>query len=206
MGRLVSLEGGDRSGKSTQVRLLCEHLVAAGEPHVFLREPGGTAVGESLRALLLDPARSELDPLTELLLFAAARAQLVSEVIRPSLEAGALVVVDRYLDSTVAYQGSGLGLDRTMVDQVNQWATGGLLPDRTILFDADPAALGSRAREGSPDRIERRGLDFHRRVREGYLSCAARDTRRIKVIDGSRDPMTIHREVLEQLGSLLERK
>jgi len=204
MGALVSLEGGDRSGKSTQVRLLKAHLESRKVPHVLLREPGSTAVGEVLRRLLLHSGPDGMEPLTELFLFAAARAQLVREVIRPCLARGLLVVVDRYLDSTVAYQGYGLGINLEIVRTVNRWATDGVVPEITILFDADPAGtLDARDDGGAPDRIEARGLAYHRRVREGYLDCAAREPERIRVIDATAEVMEVHRQVREHLEPLL---
>ncbi|HSW10238.1 MAG TPA: dTMP kinase [Bacillota bacterium] len=203
MGKFITLEGSDRSGKTTQARLLREYLSARGVAFVWVREPGGTELGEALRRLLLDATRAEMDPVAELFLFAAARAQLVRKVIRPALAEGQVVLVERYTDSTVAYQGYGSGTDLGVVDLVNQWATGGTLPDLTIVLDADPASLGGRRGEAASDRIEQRGLEFQRRVREGYRASAARDPERVSVIDAARDVMAIHRDIVARVETTL---
>jgi dTMP kinase len=193
-GRLIAFEGVEGSGKSTQLELLRQALEGRGGPGdrrggppvrrprevVVTREPGGTPAGERVRALLLDP-EIELDPRTEALLFAAARAELVAEVIRPALERGAVVLCDRYLDSSLAYQGVARGLGRGPVEEVNRFATGGLLPDLVVLLDLDPAdGLGRRA--GELDRIEAQDLGFHRRVRQAFCDLAAADPGRFAVV------------------------
>ncbi|HJW35478.1 MAG TPA: dTMP kinase, partial [Actinomycetes bacterium] len=169
-GRLIAFEGVEGSGKSTQLELLRQALEARVDEVVVTREPGGTPAGERVRALLLDP-EVELGPRAEALLFAAARAELVAEVIRPALERGAVVLCDRYLDSSLAYQGDARGLGRGPVEEVNRFATGGLLPDLVVLLDLDPAS-GLRRRAREPDRIEAQDLDFHRRVRDAFLDLA----------------------------------
>jgi dTMP kinase len=196
-GRLIAFEGVEGSGKSTQLELLRQALEGRGGPGdrrggppvrrprevVVTREPGGTPAGERVRALLLDP-EIELDPRTEALLFAAARAELVAEVIRPALERGAVVLCDRYLDSSLAYQGVARGLGRGPVEEVNRFATGGLLPDLVVLLDLDPAdGLGRRA--GELDRIEAQDLGFHRRVRQAFCDLAAADPGRFAVVDAA---------------------
>jgi dTMP kinase len=182
-GTLIALEGVEGAGKSTQLDLLRDELERRGHEVVVTREPGGTPVGERVRDVLLDPA-VDLDPRAEALLFAAARAQLVEQVIRPALERGAVVLCDRYLDSSLAYQGGGRGLGRGPVKEVNRFATGGLLPDLVVLLDLDPAeGLGRRA--GRRDRIEVEGLGFHRRVREAFRELAAADPDRFAVVDGA---------------------
>ena len=182
-GTLIALEGVEGAGKSTQLDLLRDELERRGHEVVVTREPGGTPVGERVRDVLLDPA-VDLDPRAEALLFAAARAQLVEQVIRPALERGAMVLCDRYLDSSLAYQGGGRGLGLGPVQEVNRFATGGLLPDLVVLLDLDPAeGLGRRA--GRRDRIEVEGLGFHRRVREAFLELAAADPDRFAVVDGA---------------------
>ena len=203
LGKFITLEGSDRSGKTTQAHLLREYLLAKGIPYVSVREPGGTDLGEALRRLLLDPARADIDPLAELFLFAAVRTQLVREVIRPALAGGQVVLVERYTDSTVAYQGYGLGIDLGVVDLVNRWAAGGTFPDLTIMLDADPVSLGDRRSHAANDRIERRDLAFQRRVREGYLACAARDPGRVSVIDAARDVFAIHRDIVARVETTL---
>jgi dTMP kinase len=179
-GRLIAFEGVEGSGKSTQLELLRQALEGRDREVVVTREPGGTPAGERVRALLLDP-EVELGPRAEALLFAAARAELVAEVIRPALERGAHVLCDRYLDSSLAYQGAARGLGRGPVEEVNRFATGGLLPDVVVLLDLDPAAgLGRRA--GALDRIEAQDLGFHRRVRQAFCDLAAADPGRFVVV------------------------
>jgi dTMP kinase len=182
-GRLIAFEGVEGSGKSTQLELLRRLLDSRGREVVVTREPGGTPAGERVRALVLDPA-VELHPRAEALLFAAARAELVEAVIRPALERGAVVLCDRYLDSSLAYQGEARGLGRGPVSQVNRFATGGLLPDLVVLLDLDPAAgLARRARD--PDRIEAQDLGFHRRVRAAFRDLAAAEPGRFAVVDAA---------------------
>jgi dTMP kinase len=183
LGRLIAFEGVEGAGKSTQLELLRRALEGRGREVVVTREPGGTPAGERIRGLLLDPA-AELHPRTEALLFAAARAELVERVIRPGLERGAVVLCDRYLDSSLAYQGGARGLGRGPVEEVNRFATGGLLPDLVVLLDLDPAE-GLRRRRRDPDRIEGQDLDFHRRVRDAFRDLAAADPKRFAVVDGS---------------------
>jgi dTMP kinase len=180
-GLFVTIEGIDRSGKSTQARRLVETL---GDEALLVREPGGTPAGERIRELLKDPA-VELDPRTEALLFAAARAELVASVIRPALEAGKVVVSDRYLDSSLAYQGHARGLGEAEVRLINDWATAGLEPDLTVLLRIDPAAAAARA--GEADRFEDEGLGLQQRVAAAYEQLAAADPGRWKAIDAARD-------------------
>ena len=182
-GRLIAFEGVEGAGKSTQLELLRRQLEGRGREVVVTREPGGTPVGERVRALLLDP-EVEIHPRAEALLFAAARAELVERVIRPALERGAVVLCDRYLDSSLAYQGGARGLGRGPVEEVNRLATGGLLPDLVVLLDLDPAD-GLRRRQGDRDRIEAQDLEFHRRVREAFRALAAADPKRFAVVDAA---------------------
>src|SRR5215218_9385839 len=168
-GRLIAFEGVEGAGKSTQLELLRRALEDRSREVVVTREPGGAPAGERIRALLLDP-RVELHPRAEALLFAAARAELVENVIRPALERGAVVLCDRYLDSSLAYQGEARGLGRGPVEDMNRFATGGLLPDLVVLLDLDP------------DRIEAQDLDFHRRVRDAFRDLAAADPKRFAVV------------------------
>src|ERR671923_621088 len=182
-GFLIAFEGVEGAGKSTQLDLLRDELERRGHEVVVIREPGGTPVGERVREVLLDPA-VDLDARAEALLFAAARAQLVEQVIRPALERGAVVLCDRYLDSSLAYQGGGRGLGRGPVREVNRFATGGLLPDLVVLLDLDPAD-GLARRRGERDRIEVEDLAFHRRVRDAFRELAAADPGRFAVVDAA---------------------
>jgi dTMP kinase len=181
--RFVSLEGLDGTGKTTQAALLVQALRDDGREVVAVREPGGTELGERVRALLLDPAAS-IAPWAEALLYAAARAQLVAEVIGPALERGAVVVADRFVDSSLAYQGvaRGLGIDR--VQAVNEAATGGLWPDRTLLLQLPETAAAAR-RDPSPDRIEAERAAFHVAVADGFARAAARFPERVRTVDAS---------------------
>ncbi len=193
----ISFEGLDGCGKTTQAALLAEAAAAGGREVVPVREPGGTAPGERIRSLLLDPGLA-IDPWAEALLYAAARAQLVADVIRPALERGATVIADRYVDSSLAYQGCARGLGVDEVLAVNRVATSGLLPDRTVLLVLDTAAAAGR--RGAPDRIEAEGASFHRRVAEGFDAAARRFPDRIAVVDASGTPEQVAGRVREVVG------
>ena len=192
----MTFEGLDGSGTTTQTELLQQHLEEAGRDVVATREPGGTELGERIRELVL--GETEISPWAEAALFAAARAELVAEVIRPALERGADVLLDRYLDSSIVYQGIGRGLGVDEVLEVNLLATGGLLPDRTFVLAVDPAA--SLRRVGSkPDRIEREDAAFHERVAAGYEQLASLFPERLVVLDGSLDPDALAAQILDEL-------
>ena len=182
--RFIVFEGGEGAGKSTQSSALADYLHARGHRVRRTREPGGTPAAEAIRAVLLDPANAGLDDRAEALLFAAARGDHAARVIRPALDAGEIVVCDRYLDSSVAYQGIARGLGAQRVADLSLWATGGLIPDLTIVLDVDPA-LGL-ARVGGPDRLEAEPLEWHQRVRQGFLDIAAESPDRYLVLDASR--------------------
>lgn len=199
-GLFITLEGPDGCGKSTQAAQLYERIKAAGVAALLTREPGGTPVGEALRRIILDP-ESDLADQTEVLLYAASRAEHVEKVIRPALARRVVVVAERYVDSSLAYQGYALGRGVEVVRQVNAFATGGLTPDLTLLLDVSPEEGLARAgaRRKGADRIERREVDYHRRVREYYLSLAKEEPRRVRLIptDG-RTPGEIHSDLWAQ--------
>ena len=182
----ITFEGVEGSGKTTQVERLADELARLGRRPLVTREPGGTAVGERVRDLLLDQAGEGLGPRAEALLFAAARAQLVAEVVRPAVDRGEDVLCDRYVHSSLAYQGAGRGLGLDEVEALNRWATGGLWPDLVVLLDLDPK-LGLDRVEGA-DRFERQGLDFHQAVARAFLELAERDPERFVVVDAAGPP------------------
>lgn len=194
MGPLfLVVEGMDGAGKSTQIERLAAWLTEAGAAPLVTREPGATPIGERIRDLLLDPAHAEMDPRTEALLYAADRAQHAGEVIAPALAAGRVVISDRYLDSSLAYQGiaRNLGVDRIL--DLSLWATGDLLPDLVILLDL-PAELG-RGRAGTTDRIEHEASGFHERVAAAYRELARRYPGRMAVVDAAAEPEAVAREI-----------
>lgn len=204
-GIFITFEGVEGCGKSTQLELLAQHLKKSGRQVITTREPGGTPIGEKIRAILLDATHSEMKPITEILLYAAARHQHVSEVIQKALTSGAIVLCDRYADATTAYQGAARNIDPAVLNELHQIATGGLGPHLTILLDC-PAEAGLRraqARnakediEGRADRFEREELAFHERVREGYLAIARAEPGRVVVIDVTSDAQTTHRRIVE---------
>lgn len=199
-GLFLSFEGGEGVGKSTQVRLLGAWLRAElGVEVVLTREPGGTTLGIELRNAVLHG--EDLDPRTEALLYATDRAHHVHSLIRPALARGAVVLTDRYLDSSVAYQGNGRDLGADEVERLSLWATENLLPDLTILLDLDPL-IGLTRLTGDPDRLERAGDDFHVRTRHAFLERAAADPIRWCVIDASRGPEEIHEEIRARVAAL----
>ena len=205
-GAFIVFEGGEGAGKSTQVRLLAEWLADRGLEVVASHEPGATPVGEQIRAVLLDRANTALDPRAEALLYAADRAHHVGGVIRPALARGAVVISDRYVDSSLAYQGGGRELSPDSVRKMSEWATGGLVPDLTIVLDIDPERGLTRI-TGEADRIEAESLDFHSRVRDVFVALAGRDPHRYSVIDASLPATSVHtlvrREVERRLGHVL---
>lgn len=183
-GLFITVEGIDGCGKSTQARLIAAALEAAGHDVLRLREPGGVKISEQIRAILLDPANAEMGDVCELLLYEAARAQLVHQVIRPALAAGKTVVCDRFYDSTTAYQAFADGLDRNMVSQANELAVDGCRPDLTLVFDLPVEdALRRRSGREAEDRLELKGMEFQERVAAGFRAVAADEPDRVKLID-----------------------
>jgi dTMP kinase len=189
-GMLVTIEGVEGSGKSTQCKRLTEALRAHGSDVVLTREPDGTPMGAALRRLFETDGPPPA-PLAQVFLFMAARQQHVATVIHPALSRGAVVLSDRYTDATMAYQGFGLGVDLETIRDLNALATGGLGPDLTLLLDLDPAVGMKRIRDRSHDAFEKMDLGFHRRVRDGYLEIARTDKRRVVVIDADQQPDTL---------------
>jgi dTMP kinase len=198
-GVFIALEGGDGAGKSTQGRLLCAWLQELGHTVVVTREPGGTAFGRTLRELVLHG--DHVAPRAEALLFAADRAHHVETLIRPALGRGEVVITDRYLDSSIAYQGAGRDLGVDEVRGLNVWATGGLLPALTVLVDL-PAEIGRARREGVHDRLESEADDFHGAVREHFLTLAGAEPDRYLVVDGELSAEQIHRLVRARVAML----
>jgi len=196
-GFLLTLEGPDGSGKSSQARVLADRLASGGFETVSTREPGGTALGEEVRQIVLHSVELAPAPTTDALLFNAARAQLIAEVIAPALARGAVVVCDRYADSTLAYQGYGSGQSIEELRSLGRFATGGLVPDLTILFDL-PVEVGLGRKAAEANRFENNlNVEFHQRVRDGFLAIAAAEPDRFVVVDATRSPAELAREVLE---------
>ena len=198
-GRLISFEGSEGSGKSTQIARLAAHFQSLKREVVTTREPGGTEIGEQIRNIIVHNSRGdEMCAETELLLFTAARAQLVREVIAPALLRGAFVLSDRFLDSSTVYQGIGRNLSADPVNQINRFAVGNVMPDLTIVLDVPEAVSLARLKQRAsdlPDRMERENIDFYRKVREGYLLLARGLPERFVVVDGTKDQDWIERRV-----------
>lgn len=203
-GIFITLEGPDGSGKSTQVENIKEFFTKAGRDVVVSREPGGTPISEKLRGIVLDADHSEMDDVTEMFIYAAARAQHVAEKIKPALESGAVVVCDRFVDSSIAYQGYGRGLG-DQVEEVNRYATSGLEPNVTFFMDLDPEIGRSRIGKDVRDRLEQQKMDFHYRVYEGYKALAAKYPERIMRIDAAKTIDEIKAEIETKLSSLYRR-
>jgi len=203
-GTFITIEGVEGCGKSTQIQRLVQYLRTKGREIVTTREPGGALIAETIRTILLDPANRTMSPAAELLLYEAARAQHVAELIRPALARGAIVVSDRFLDSTTAYQGAGRAWPRAIVEQLHRLATGDTWPDLTIVIDLPPdEGLARSARLGPPDRLEREPLSFHRRVRDEFLQLAEREPQRVRVVDGARTPDAVAEEIKKLVDALL---
>lgn len=201
-GLFITVEGIDGCGKSTQARLIAAALEAAGHDVLRLREPGGVKISEQIRAILLDPANGEMGDVCELLLYEAARAQLVHQVIRPALAAGKTVICDRFYDSTTAYQAFADGLDRGMVSQANELAVDGCRPDLTLVFDLPVEdALRRRSDRAAEDRLELKGLEFQARVAAGFRAVAADEPDRVKLVDAGGSIAEVFSSVVDELRS-----
>lgn len=194
-GNFIVIEGPDGVGKTTQSKLLCQYLQSKDIKYIYTREPGGTPIGDYIRELLLNP-ENKIVPIAECLLYASARAQLIEEVIKPALSKGYWVISDRYLHSSIVYQGIGLNLGHNLVEEINIIATGGLMPDYTFLIDLDTDIALSRIGR-TKDRIESRGLDYFQKVREGYHKLL--NEYNMILIDGNKDIEEIHREIISKL-------
>ncbi len=211
-GLFITLEGIDGSGKTTQAERLVAALGERGVGCLLTRQPGGTLIGQQVRGILLANTSAGLSPMAELMLYAADRAQHVAELIRPALAAGRVVICDRYTDSTVAFQGYGRGLDLVVIDQLNRLATGGLMPDLTIVFDLEPELAQARLKarlkadegESGMTRFEEEAREFHERVRAGYLRLAETYPERVRLLDASGSPEAAHQQAMRLLVPLLD--
>ncbi len=204
-GTFVTLEGPEGAGKTTQLKQLSKQLDILGIDHIVTRDPGGTPLGRQIRRILLNP-ENPVNPMTELLLYQADRAQHVGEVIMPALKEGKLVLCDRYTDSTMAYQGYARGIDFEIIEDLNQVATGGLKPELTILFDLESSEGLSRLHPGGHDRLEREAIEFHHKVRDGYHQLAKKEPERWKTIDASKPMTTVQTELRKVLTEQLSGK
>ncbi len=203
-GWFITFEGAEGAGKSTQIDMLARSLRARGHVVQTSREPGGTAAGIKIRTLLLDP-QARLVPRSELLLYAADRAQHVDEIVRPALASGCVLLCDRHADSLVAYQAYGRGIDLQLVEDLNRIATAGLVPDLTLLLDLEPeVGLARAAQRSTADRLEREDLAFHRRVREGFLAIARARPERVHLVPAAAGVEAVHRQVLAVVEKRLD--
>jgi dTMP kinase len=206
----ITFEGPEGSGKTTQIRLLAQWLVAQCREVVATREPGGTAIGDQIRQVIMGMENKALVPEAEILLFSASRAQLVQEVVRPALAAGKIVLCDRFYDSTLAYQGYGHGLPLDVLQRITAFATGGLTPHLTLMLDLDPA-LGLQRRQSAVaggaewNRLDDYTLAFHRRAREGYHALAAAEPARWRILDAARPPEIVQQDIRDSVRELFHR-
>jgi len=195
----ITFEGIEGSGKSTQAKLLCQWFLDRGKEVVLTREPGGTPSAEELREFILKERDEFFPPFSELSLYIAARGFHTENLIKPALKEGAVVICDRFSDSTLAYQGYARGLNRRLIEEMNREATGGLKPDITFLLDLPVEVAFERIRHKRKDRLEREGLEFHKRVREGFLEIARREKERVVVVDGAKGPKEVFEDILKAL-------
>jgi dTMP kinase len=201
-GKFITFEGSEGCGKSTHSSRLCRYLLDKGYPARLIREPGGVVISEKIRAILLDKANTAMTRECETLLYMASRAQLVEEVILPELKKGTILISDRFLDSTLAYQGYGCGVDLDMIRAIGAFATGGLTPDLTFFLDLDTEE-GLRRRGSERDRIEQRSLDYHNRVRAGYHAISRLEPERFIVIDASHSQESNFKDICLHVGKVL---
>ena len=201
-GLFITVEGTDGAGKSTQLAYISDYMKEKGESAIFTREPGGTPIGEKIRALILDRRNEEMSPLTEMMLYAASRSQHVAQMIGPAITRGRIVVCDRFIDSSLAYQGHARGLGDA-VEVVNQFAVGEFMPDATFLLKLDPEIGLQRIKEGEKDRMERQDAAFYRAVYEGYLALEEAYPDRIIGIDASQPAAVVSEEIRRHLDRLL---
>jgi len=204
-GIFISFEGSEGSGKSTQARLLSDWLRTQGISTILTREPGGTPIGERIREVLLSPDHREMDPITELFLYLASRRQHIKELIEPSLKEGKIVITDRFSDSTMAYQGYGRGLDLSLIESLNRTATGGLSPDLTILLDVDVREGLSRNLGIKSDRLEIEDIEFHEKVRRGFIEIAKKEPKRVFIVETKNGIKKTHDEILAIVREWIQR-
>ena len=204
-GIFITFEGSEGSGKSTQSKLLYKYLKRKGLKAVCLREPGGTKASEKIRNILLDHKNDSITPLSEMLLYMAARVQLVNEIILPALKKGKIVICDRFLDSTIAYQGYGLGIDIGLIKSLGRYVTSGIKPDLTIFLSL-PLKKGLKHRENTQDRIEKRSLAYHSRVIKGYFKLAHLEAARIKIVKVAKDKHRTQARVRELVDKVLRKR
>ena len=211
-GLFITFEGPDGAGKTSQLQLLASYIRTLGYDLVTTREPGGTKISDKIRSLLLDPAHTELTDQTEILLYAASRAQLVHELILPSLEQGKIVLCDRFIDASIAYQAYGLGKSKEMVEQINAFASSHLTPNRTYLLNLSPEAGRIRLEQrkhkefgNDLDRIEQKNIEYHQRVYDGFQQLAKEHQERIKIIDAHKSIEAIAKEVQQDFQQLISK-
>lgn len=206
-GTFITVEGPDGAGKTTQLQLLADRLTAEGYEIVMTREPGGTRIGNEIRSLILNPDFQEMNEMTEILLYAASRAQHVNELIRPALAAGKIVLCDRFIDASIAYQGYGLGYTIEQVRSINQQATNHLTPDRTYLFDLTVSESKQRMMDrGALDRIEQRDDAFRQRVYDGFMTLAVQEPERIQLVDANQSIESLQTELCKDVLTYLKKR
>lgn len=203
-GLFITIEGTDGAGKSTQIELLTEYLSKKGRDVLVTREPGGTPIGEKIREIILDTENSEMSDITEAMLYAASRAQHVNEKIKPALLEGKIVICDRFVDSSIAYQSSARGISRELIEDINKYAVCGITPDITLYFDITPEeGIKRKKNMHKLDRIEKEKEDFHKRVYDGYQNLLKLYPERIKRVDASKSISDVHKQVIEYINKIL---